>query len=111
MLEIIHKYVRRFIKWLNTPSQEEIAVKDEKDAEWFADRQRRREKILRCRTIRALERKPYKGEYTAEPIDELEFIATLIKDLRSYGACPQENSEEHLKAIINAGFNPAAVSK
>lgn len=85
MTRVIHRYIRRLIAWLNTPSDEEQAA---------ADRDRRMARLSWC--INAPPRPEYYAARSAAELDEMAADVQAMIDRKTF---PPEGAGRHLVEI------------
>lgn len=110
MINIAHKYVRRFIGWLNKPSQEEIDAKALRWADMRAENSRIHLDCLRTSVLQAINYKPLPGAYSAYGLADLRFCAGIIREACDSGLCSKELATSHLAAVSCIGGKPALVA-
>ena len=104
-MSILHKYARRLVRWLNTPSEEECRA--EKRA-WDAYKARR-ERIAN-EVARWLAHPPLPSTYYGRSTTELFEVKNHIERLAKTGAYSDKivaAHEEQLKKAFNTSLNPS----
>ena len=93
----VHKYIRRLIRWVNSPSDEESLISGRLTYARLKDDQSERRYRLKRRVLKSLAYPPLPPDYIGLSRHDLNFIVGEIKAVAGHGLFPDQNIKDHLE--------------
>lgn len=98
MKKLLHKYVRRLLRWANTQSDEEIGEEQRRNAERRDERSRLERFVLSAAPFA-----PLPNTYACFCIWDLKIAGDIVERLKKDATFKQDHLDAHLQAIKDTG--------